>query len=153
MYEPLLFIHSWMRWIVLLSAVYFFFRSVYGAITRKVFSGSDAHFMWAFTQAILYQALFGIALWLGASPFVKEAFHSPESLTENLAVKFWTIRHPAEMLSAVILFFIAHQQIQKRALNRRFLAYAILFGVWLGMVVSAIPWPWLSYGRALFRGF
>ena len=151
MYEPLLFVHSWFRWIVLLSMIYFFGRSVYGWTRKISWAASDNQFMWAFNQMFAYQVMFGLALWIALSPYSKAGFKDAATLQENPVVSFWTIRHPATMLIAIAIFQIGHLLAKRRPADSKFRIYAVTFGLVLVAICSAIPWPGLDYGRALFR--
>ena len=153
MYEPLLFIHSWTRWSVLLALLYFFWRSTVGWARKQKWEASDAHFIWAFNQVFGYQVAFGFTLWLALSPFTKAGFRDFGSITENPLVFFWTIRHGGTMLLAYGIFHMGKARAKRIEASVRFRHYSIVFGVILLLIVSAIPWPWLSYGRSLFRWF
>lgn len=153
MYESLLLIHSWTRWIVLVSAVYFLLVSL-RAITRgKPWTGHDARFVWALDQVLLYQVLFGLALWMSASPIVHASFLNPGLILTTPLYQFWTLRHPLTMLLALGVFQIGKSIAGKRPVTSRFKIYAMTLAVTLALIASAIPWPGLSYGRALLRGF
>lgn len=153
MYEPLLFIHSWTRWVVLLSAIYFLLTSLDAIARGRAWTGVDARFVWAFDQILAYQALFGFALWLAASPVVHAAFLNPGLILSNPLHQFWALRHPLSMLVAVGAFQVGKVIARRSPATSRFKVYAITLTVTLAIILSAIPWPSLVYGRVLFRGF
>ncbi len=152
MYDSLLFIHSWFRWAVYLAVIYFLIRSIIGWQKKSPWTVQDNHFVWAFTQVFAYQIGFGLTLWIGLSPLTKIAIKDPALLWEEGLISFWVLRHPATMVLALGVYFIGKSRSEK-ALSNRFKAYAITFTVIFLMITSAIPWPWLAYGRALFRWF
>ena len=148
MYEPILLIHSWTRWIVLISLIYFFIRCLKGWFKGEAWGSSEAFFMNAFHQAYGFQVLFGLTLWFALSPMVHAFFLNPDLISQK-PFSFWAVRHPGEMLFGFLLFEILAYR-SKRSVHR-FRSYAITFGVILVILVSAIPWPWLDVGRPLFR--
>lgn len=153
MYEPFLLLHSWTRWLVLLPAVYFFVKSVAGAAGYARWSAGENYFIWAFNQVFGYQVLFGLSLWLGASPIVKAAFRTPAIIFEDATIGFWTLRHPLTMIAALGVFHIGKAKAKRVEIERKFKYFAVTFGVILLLIASAIPWPWLTYGRPLLRWF
>ncbi|MES2769864.1 MAG: hypothetical protein V4596_12025 [Bdellovibrionota bacterium] len=153
MYEPILFVHSWFRWIVYLSIIYFFFRSTYGWLKKKPWKHSDTNFIWAFDQIFNYQILFGFILWLAGSPLTKAVFADPGAALQNNVISFFTIRHGLTMIFALGLFHIGKARARKSPEEKRFKIYSIVFGLVFVIVSSAIPWPGLIYGRDLFKWF
>lgn len=151
MYEPLLLIHSWVRWAVLLGAVYFFCVSLRALRTKRAWSASDAHFIWAFNQAFLYQGLFGFTLWLAASPVVHAVFMDPTNVLSSPFFAYWSVFHPALMISAIGVFHFGKSRAKRQRESDRFRTYAIIFGSILVLMACAIPWPFLDYGRPLLR--
>lgn len=136
-----------------MAILYFFGRSVYGWAFKKSFTKKDEYFIWSFNQVFLYQFFFGLTLWVAASPFVKTAFLDPASIFKNPLISFWTLQHPLTMIFAVGIFHGGKAKARKSSAEHKFQIYAVTFGLIILMVGSAIPWPFLSYGRTLFRGF
>ena len=151
MYEPLLLLHSWVRWLILLSLIYFLAKSIKGAFFAEKWSANEESFLWAFNQAFGYQVLFGLTLWLGQSPLVKAGFREPHLILNDSVVSFWALRHPLTMIFALGAFHMAKARAKRVAPEEKFKHFAITFGLILILIASAIPWPTLSYGRPLLR--
>ena len=151
MYQPLLFIHSWFRWILFIAIIYFFIRSAKAWRTQHNWTGQDNYFIWAFNQIFGYQLGFGLTLWTGLSPMTKTGFKNPSLIFDNGVISFWVLRHAITMILAFGVFHIGRAKSKKAPPNDCFKIYTITFGIILTLVASAIPWPWLSYGRSLFR--
>ena len=153
MYEPLIFIHSWFRWILFVGIVYFLTRSIYCWITKKPWKPSDTNFIWAFDQIFNYQILFGLMLWLAGSPLTKALFQDPSAALQNDVISFFTIRHGLTMIFAVGVFHMCKARARRLPEKDRFKIFSVVFGLVFVIVCSAIPWPGLIYGRDLFRWF
>lgn len=152
MYEPLVFIHSWMRWVVLVAGIYLVLRFAWASYRETNWKGRDAQLLWAFDQSFGYQFLFGLVIWAGLSPWSKALFHDIASL-DNPMVFFFSLRHPLTMLLAMILFQVLKDKAMKEENStRRFRKLAVAIGLPLIVILSAIPWPWMDVGRSLFRG-
>lgn len=150
MYEPLLLVHSLIRWALLFSMAWFLLLSLRGWIKKENWGPRQNHFLWAFDQAFGYQVLFGITLWIGGSPFVKSVFMNWSSVGEPLQF-FWFFRHGFTMLLSFGFWHFMRAKIRKAKNEDKFkLAFWTFFSI-LIFVLSAIPWPWLSYGRPWLR--
>lgn len=153
MYETLLFLHSGLRWLVLLAAFFIFARCLYGVRRRQVISARDERALWVFNQVIQLQFLLGATLWGAASPFVRAAFADKKLLLESEIMSFWVLRHPITMILALGIFHVGRARARRREPAAQFRVYAITLGVFLGAIASAIPWPFLAVGRPLFRSY
>ena len=71
MYEALLVVHSWLRWIVLLVGAYAFARAAAGRFTRRPWAPADEAASRWFVIAVDLQVVIGLLLYL---PFGK-LFH------------------------------------------------------------------------------
>lgn len=154
MYSSLLFIHSWARWIVLLGGLALMSKMYLGWAKKSKWGGYENGLIWAFSQLLGYQVLFGLGLYLGGSPYTKYLIsHTHEALGSSL-FSFWSIRHPLTMVLALITFQAGKHFSQKYANHQdRHRCFAITMSVTMLIVLTAIPWPTLTYGRSLFRWF
>jgi hypothetical protein len=151
MYGPMLLIHSWTRWIVVISSFYCLIRCFVGWLRKQEWGSTENYFIWAFNQILGYQILFGLMLYIGASPFVKMAISDPALIQSNPVVNFWVARHGPTMLLTLGVFHVGRAQATKAPANARYRIYAITFTVLMVMFLSAIPWVGLVYGRPWFR--
>lgn len=98
------------------------------------------------------QALFGLILYFGLSPYTTEAMSNVGSAVRTPAVRYWAIVHAGGMLAAAILVRVGrvlalNATSGTAARSRRLVCFALATGVML----AAIPWPGLPTGRPLFR--
>lgn|SRR6185503_14773317 len=102
--------------------------------------------------ALDLQALVGLLLYFGFSPFTREAMNNVEMALRNPGLRFWAITHVATMIVALVavragrVFAIGDRTSGLRR-NGRF----ICFGIAVLAMVAGVPWPGLSNGRPLFR--
>jgi hypothetical protein len=117
-----LFAHSWLRWCVLAAGILVLARA-----RRRT---------WLFFVSLLdTQFLVGLILFIGLRP-----------------TGFFARAHPAGMTIALIATHTASVLARRAkgdtARRRR---WCIGVGVALLAIIATVPWPWLDYGRPLFR--
>jgi hypothetical protein len=151
MYNVVLTIHSWMRWLALLLAAAATLNAA-----RPLPEGSlGLPGRWWDTCLMLavdLQVFFGLVLYFGLSPFTKEAMANVSLAMANPALRFWAVEHAGGMFVAVVLVrmgrvLAANAASPSAARTRRLACFALAT---TGMLLS-IPWPGLANGRPLFR--
>jgi hypothetical protein len=150
-YPTLLTIHSWLRWAALLFGVF----ATLNAFRRRADAADHPRgqrWDWFFMLAVDLQALFGVLLYFGYSPFTREAIGNLALALRDPGLRFWAITHVATMLVALVavragrVFAIAEGSSRTRR-NGRFICFAIA----VVAMVAGVPWPGLANGRPLFR--
>jgi hypothetical protein len=154
MYSAVLTIHSWMRWITLITAVAATLNAARQPVRtpdggeRLPGRGWDVLFM----LVVDVQMLFGFLLYFGLSPFTKEAMNDMSLAMATPALRFWAVEHAAGMVIAAVLVRVgrvlaAGARSPAAARDRRLVCFILAT---VGMLAS-IPWPGLPNGRPLFR--
>ncbi|HEY6510078.1 MAG TPA: hypothetical protein VIY56_18775 [Vicinamibacterales bacterium] len=153
MYTPLLLVHSWLRWAVLIAGVLAVARALAGVRTRRPFTPVDSAAARRLVIALDVQLLLGLVLHVWASPFTTEAFGDLGATMRNAPLRFFVVEHPFGMLAAVALVHIGSARLKKRTESAaRHKTALVFFGLALLIIVLSIPWPGLPAGRPLFRG-
>lgn len=151
-YTIALYVHSYLRWVVLLAGLVVIVRSVRGAATQRRFGDPDRRAQVVFLAALDLQFTLGLALYAGLSPITRAFFANPKAGMHDHVVRFFGVEHLTAMVLAVVVAHVARVRSKKAPTDelkhRRALAPMVL---WLVLVLVAIPWPGLPYGRALFR--
>jgi hypothetical protein len=147
MYATLLFVHSWLRWIVLTLLVVSVVRGFRGG----AFTARDARTRTITVASADTQALLGVLLYVVGpmTPRSGAAF----ALYMKIAVfRFFTLEHPFGMVIALTvlhIFAVRSRKSESDALQHR--RWAIGASIALAAVLLSIPWPGLPYARPLFR--
>jgi hypothetical protein len=151
MYPTVLTVHSWLRWAALLlgvTATFNAFRYRNDTATRP----RGLRWDWGFMLALDLQALCGVLLYFGFSPFTRQAIGDLGAAMRQPDLRFWAITHVATMVGALVAVragrvFAMSEQMSPARRNGRYLCFAVAV---LAMV-AGVPWPGLSNGRPLFR--
>jgi hypothetical protein len=150
-YPTVLTIHSWLRWAALLLgtiATCNAFRHRADTAERPRGQRWD----WGFMLALDLQALFGLLLYFGLSPFTRKAINNVGMAVRDPGLRFWAITHVAMMLVALIaaragrVFATGGRTSRARRKGRY-----VCFGIAVLAMVAGVPWPGLANGRPLFR--
>jgi hypothetical protein len=152
MYPLILTLHSILRWIVLILAVVAFVRALVGWLGQKEWTALDNRFGMLLSASTDLQVLLGIILYIFLSPITTTAFRDLGTAMGNELQRFWTLEHVLLMIVALILIHAGRATSKSaegaRSKHKR---AAIFFGLAILVILIAIPWPFLSYGRPLIR--
>jgi hypothetical protein len=152
MYTSVLFLHSWMRWAVLLFALFAIARAIAGAIFRRPWTSADNLAGRLFVSALDIQMLLGLLLYFALSPITRAAMSDFGGAMKVAGLRFWAVEHVFGILVAIVL---AHRgQARVRAISdpvKKHRVAAIFFVLALVAIAASIPWPGTPNGRALFR--
>jgi hypothetical protein len=150
-YPAVLTIHSWLRWATLLLGVAATFNAYrHRADTAQRPRGQ--RWDWGFMLALDLQALFGLLLYFGLSPFTREAIGNVALAVRDPGLRFWAITHVGMMLVALVAVrvgrvFAMAESTSPRRRNGRYISFAIA----VLAIVAGVPWPGLANARPLFR--
>ena len=151
MYANVLLIHSWLRWFTLIMCVGAIVyaarpaRSGNGALPGKAW---DTYLM----LAVDLQMLTGLILYFGLSVFTKAAMEDVNAALHEPTVRYWAIIHAGARFGSLLTVRVA----RVLALNAATPALAqrrrlIWFIISTAVILAAVPWPFLTNGRPLFR--
>lgn len=147
MYEFLLSLHNFTRWLVLLAIAYLIYRSLQGLRSSR-YEPADRHAGLIYTGLMDVQLLLGVLLMV-LSPLVQSALANPGTAMQDRYTRFFIAEHWVLMLAAVILAHLGSVRIKKArdALVKHRQAL-IWYGSSMVLLLLAIPWwrPLLRLG-------
>ena len=152
MYATLLFLHSGLRWLVLIAAIVALLYTGSGFFSGRAFGGPARAITKSFLGLLDLQLLVGLLLYAVYSPLTHAAFANMRFAMREPNLRFWAVEHGPSMLIVVVLAHVGSVR-ARRAPNdklryRRFATWALAACV---LMFFAIPWPWLDVGRPLLR--
>jgi hypothetical protein len=150
MYTAALLLHSWIRWVVIVLGAVAVWQAAAAASERR-WSPSDDRAGMLFTLALDVQMLIGLLLFFWLSPTIPAAMENASAAMRQPQLRFWLVEHPTGMLAALILVHVGRvrtRRVPDAVKGRR---ARLFFGLALLLILAAIPWPGLPYGRGLIR--
>lgn len=148
-YSTILLIHSWLRWLFLLAALYAIFRSLNGRFNDKPFGKDDntaATILIALTHTML---LLGIILWF-VSPNVQAALSQGASVfMKDKVMRGMVLEHPVANIIAAFLIQFGRIKSKKAYEDKvKHTRSLIFYSLGLLLIISRIPWA----TSEMFRG-
>jgi hypothetical protein len=150
LYSIFLTLHSILRWLVILTALFAIIRASTGLSFKRGWMGMDNRAGLLFTSIMDLQVLVGIILYLFLSPTTKIALQNFGAIAGNRAAMFFAVEHVVLMIIAAVLAHVGRSLVRRAPTPaQKHRRAAIWFALALLVVLLAIPWPFLSYGRPL----
>ena len=152
MYVATLILHSWLRWLFIGVLLFVLGRALWAWRRRLPWTTQDRKLLaWLLGLADI-QLLLGILLMGFLSPQASRVFREGRDALEDPATAYWVMEHGIPMILAVFLIHVGHVFVRRGqddlARHRRVLVF---FGLAAVIVLTSIPWPFMPYGRPLFR--
>jgi hypothetical protein len=151
MYELVLTLHSWIRWVAIIAGVVAIF-TVLTSTPRS--TSSDRSDTWGLVLMIALdmQMLLGLLLYLALSPTTAAIFDDFGGAMRDPVARFWAVEHVSMMLIAVVLAHVGRVLGRKAATpSARRTRLLICFGLSTILMIAATPWPGMRAGRELLR--
>lgn len=153
MYTVLLFVHSWIRWVVILSGLAALGGAVGGVSTRRAWLPVDNLRLVIFGTSLDVQLLIGLILYVFLSPVTESGFADMRLTMRDPILRFFVVEHITGMLVAVALTHIGRARVRKTSEPAaRHRTVLIFIGLAMVALLLSIPWPGMAGGRELFRG-
>jgi hypothetical protein len=144
MYSTLLLTHSWLRWLVLLSAVYAIYKAYTGWKNQKSMN-KLANLI--YISSLHTQLVIGLLLYFVYSPITQAFIQAGMSAgMKDKQLRHWGVEHLTTMLIAITIAQIGSIKSKKKptnaSQNRTALIYfsISLFLILLMVVYGARPW-------------
>jgi hypothetical protein len=152
MYSSALWLHSWLRWAVLLTGLVAWLRAIGGKTARRPWTPQDELWGLLLTISVDLQFLVGLVLYVFLSPITRLGLRNFAAAMQINVARFFTIEHVIGMVAGIALVHIARVKIRKAAdPARKHRLAMLLFGIALVLMIISIPWPGMPVSRPLFR--
>lgn len=150
LYQITLFLHSWLRWVVLLLMLATLFMSLYGWLFSKTFTDTHRKLFALYSRSLGIQGMIGFVLYLITSPITTNIlYHNIRNITANPGIVFYTLIHPISMLIAFFICRIGEKRASRS--TSKFRTWFLFTLAVVLIIMMNIPWPSMESGRPLFR--
>jgi hypothetical protein len=149
-YSIVLTLHSILRWLIVLAALFAIIRAITGLSFRRGWMQMDDRAGFWYTMFLDIQVLLGILLYFFLSPTTTIALQNFATAMSNATSRFFSVEHVAGMIIAVVLAHVGRALSRKAPTARQKHRRALIwYSLSILVVLASIPWPFLSYGRPL----
>ncbi|WP_028786685.1 hypothetical protein [Terrimonas ferruginea] len=152
MYQTLIFLHSILRWLVLLSLVIAVCRAARGYYRGKMFTAVDnAVRHWTATIGHL-QLMAGLVLYF-QSPLVSFFLKNFDTAQHSFDLVFFGMIHSLLMFVAIVVLTLGSALSKRRLADKsKFRTMLLWYAAALLIIFIAIPWPFSPFvHRPYFR--
>ena len=152
-YEIALFVHSYLRWIVVITGLLLCIRSFTAWRSERNWEQVDERLHVALVAAFDTQFTIGLLLYVFLSPLPWAFFADLSNNIKEPTLRFFGMEHVIAMLVATAIVHVGRVQSKRAAtdsLRHRRIWTTTLFA--LLIIGAAIPWPGFRHGRPFLRG-
>ncbi len=148
-YNIFLYLHSWIRWIIIIVAIIALVKAYSGWFGNKPYTKGDNGISAAFMGTMHLNLLIGLVLYFFLSPVVQSAFSDFGAAMKNPGLRFWAVEHILVNIIAVVVATIGRAKSKKAVETvRKHKITAIFYTIAFVLLLSRIPW---GEAERLFR--
>lgn len=152
MYTFVLTLHSWMRWLIILSGVLLVLRAAWGWLGNRDWHPLDERLTRLFPMFVDIQLLLGLILFVALSPNTSGVLLQGAAALSADHARFWAMEHALPMIGAILLAHVGQIFVRRsQAQEAKYRWATIVFGLAVLIILFSVPWPFARYGRPLFR--
>ncbi|HQX44767.1 MAG: hypothetical protein IPP06_09835 [Saprospiraceae bacterium] len=152
MYEILLNLHSWLRWLVLGMAVVVIYNNYNGWKSGLVYSDKDKKLNTYMMLLLHSQLVIGLALYFGVSPMMKDIMANFGGSMKDSAQRFWSVEHMMGMVIGIIVAQIGASKAKKQSTDaQKFKTGFMWFTIAILIIILMIPFGIWNVERPMFR--
>ncbi|WP_205511542.1 hypothetical protein [Longitalea arenae] len=150
MYQFLIYLHSYVRWFVLISLLIAVWKAYSGYFFNRKFTKADnALRHWTATIAHI-QLMAGMVLYF-QSPLIQYFHQHGNSAMENTDYMFFGAIHSSLMLVAIIIITVGSALTKRKpADKKKFRTMLLWYSLALILIFIAIPWPFSPFANRPF---
>lgn len=154
MYPYLLFFHSLVRWLVLISLLLALFRGIQGWMGKRNFSKTDDRVRQIAATVAQIQLTIGYVLYFN-SPVITYFLSNYREAVKQSDFRFFGMIHVLLMTIAIFVITIGSSVAKWHQTDKgKFKIMTLYFGIALLIIFAAIPWPFSPLAnRPFFRSF
>jgi hypothetical protein len=141
MYPVILKVHQILSWMVLLAALYAFFRSWRGILFKKQWFSADRRAGMFLSLFVDLQVLAGLLLYVVYSPVTRIIFTNMKAAMADAPVRFYAVEHFLVMIVASVMIHIGRAKARKAQFAaRKHRISALFYMLATVLILLRIPW-------------
>lgn len=150
MYDIVLFLHSWIRWFILILGLVVLIKAYSGWFGNKPYLKGDNGMSAGFMGLLHLNLLLGLLLYFFLSPYVQSAFNNFGAAMKEAGLRYWAVEHILVMIIAVVVAQVGRIRAKRATTDlAKHKTTAIWYTIAIVLMLSRIPW---GEAERLFRG-
>lgn len=152
MYDVLMLLHSWLRWVVLALAVWTILENYKGWKSDLTYNPSVKKWNTFFIASLHTQLVIGLILYFFVSPMMQNILSDFGASMKNSETRFWSVEHIFGMILGIAIAQIGSIKSKKQATDRA--KYEVAFKWFLAgfiIILLMIPFGIWNVERPFFR--
>lgn len=152
MYDLLMVLHSWFRWVVLALAVWAILENYKGWKSGLAYNPSVKKWNTFFIASLHTQLVIGLILYLFVSPMMQNILSDFGASMKNSETRFWSVEHIFGMILGIAIAQIGSIKSKKQTTDSA--KYQVAFKWFLAgfiIILLMIPFGIWNVERPLFR--
>lgn len=150
MHDFLLILHSLLRWVVLVAGIMVIVRALQN-LSKAEWNSTHQRWLAIYVHSIGAQFIIGFILYIFVGPVATGSFDNFGATMKDRALRFWAVEHATGMFIALVLAHIGAARVKKAADEAKHKRALLFVGLSLLIILLSMPWPFLLFGRPLFR--
>jgi hypothetical protein len=147
MYEGLLHLHSFLRWIIVVLMIWSLFAAFSGVMTGKSFGGTTRNIFLFTLIAVHIQVIIGLGMYF-MSPLISE-FRGAEDVMSASTKRYWVVEHIVGMIVGALVITAGWSRAKRKETDKqKFRSIAIMYLLGFILIMATIPWPFREMGIA-----
>lgn len=148
--EILQYLHSYLRWVVLIVALAVIAKSLIGWLSNKSYEKLDNTLASSFLGTLHLQLILGLLLYfIGDKGLSLITENGMGAVMKDADMRFWAVEHITTMIIAVVIATIGRSKSKKATEpSRKHKQAAIFFIIATVLILSRVPWSQVP----LFKG-
>jgi hypothetical protein len=151
----LVYLHSILRWVILILLLWSILRCFFGWTNESVFTSGDRK-IWLFTLIFSHiTLLLGLfQVFFGRFGIITSSLPEGTRIMKDRFYRFFWIEHPLTMIIAITFITLAYGMSKKSIPDKiKYKKAFWFFIIALLLILAGIPWPFRhGIGRPLFPG-
>ncbi len=141
MYEVTLYLHSWIRWLLVFALLYSLISSGTALASGRPWTKANNIARGSTSGFAYLQLIIGLILYT-VSPLIKVFMRNKEEVANDSALSFFGIYHVVMAIIAIVLLTIGGVKAKKALTDaKKHKMILIWFGLAAVVLLAAIPWP------------
>jgi len=152
MYDLLMVLHSWLRWVVLALAVWTILENYKGWKSDLAYNPAVKKWNTFFIASLHTQLVIGLILYLFVSPMMQNILSDFGASMKNSETRFWSVEHIFGMILGIAIAQIGSIKSKKQATDSA--KYEVAFKWFLAgfiIILLMIPFGIWNVERPFFR--